>query len=877
MKLKPGSLFAVSSFPTALAICLACGSIAHGALFWDGGAVNIGTNGDSASAGGTGTWDATIQNWDAGVSPHVAWTSGNDAVFAGAAGSVTLGTNISAANISISANNYTIATATSAALTLTNGVTTGGNYHQITGAGGLTLSGAQTFDITGGLRVSTFLTGSNTITKNGGGMLSFNNGSNSGFTGKFIVNAGRLGIGSDAHLGAVPGAFVADSITLNGGTLVDGIVNNAGGGFDNGTTGFTINANRGITLGNSGGTIMVGYGTNGRMNVAGVVSGNGSLTKTDGGDLGLYGSNTYAGGTTISGGALSVGELVGNSANEGSATSLGSGAVSVGSGAQLVLAGNNLSIANNVTLNGAATVNNRKGALVGGFQDGGSANTLSGTLTLSGTGDRTVSTWWADKSLTLSGKITGAGTLRIVNIKADNSNGGSVVILSNATNDFTGGITVDSGGNGSTQILRLGASNVIPDGAGAGNLAIDGRLELNGFTDTINGLSGTGVVALGTGGLLIAGNNDVSSNFAGVMAGTSTASLRKIGTGVITLSGTGDNTDFRARVDAGTLVLGKTSSGSVHAVGSQGGADIALVITGGTAQLGGTGGDQIYQNSAVNMTGGNFDFAGRNEGFDGLSGSAGTVTNSVASTTSTLTLGQNNSNGSPVFSGVIENGAGTVALTKTGTGTQTLAGTNTYTGATQVTGGKLVINGSISTSITTVGNTATLAGSGVAGAINIQSAGTLAPGNSIESLGSGNVSFATGSTYAYELDSASPDGDLLYSGGTLDIASGSILTLTELASGTLSDGSKLTLISYLGGWTSGELFTYLGNTLADDSIITLGSNQWFFDYNDTSGGGNFTTDQAGATSFVTMTVVPEPAAALMGGLGMLLIFRRRRD
>jgi hypothetical protein len=102
--------------------------------------------------------------------------------------------------------------------------------------------------------------------------------------------------------------------------------------------------------------------------------------------------------------------------------------------------------------------------------------------------------------------------------------------------------------------------------------------------------------------------------------------------------------------------------------------------------------------------------------------------------------------------------------------------------------------------------------------------------------------------------------------------------LSDLATSTaLANGSKLTLISYFGGWAPTELFTYLGNTLADGSTFTLGANQWMFDYDDTSGGVNFTTDQAGATSFVTMTVVPEPRAALLGGIGLLMLFRRRRD
>ena len=75
-----------SSFPSIVAVCLAAGSPAHGALFWDGGSSNIAGDGNGASAGGSGTWNATLQNWDAGVSPHVAWSSGNEAVFGGSAG-----------------------------------------------------------------------------------------------------------------------------------------------------------------------------------------------------------------------------------------------------------------------------------------------------------------------------------------------------------------------------------------------------------------------------------------------------------------------------------------------------------------------------------------------------------------------------------------------------------------------------------------------------------------------------------------------------------------------------------------------------------------------------------------------------------------------
>ncbi len=228
------------------------------------------------------------------------------------------------------------------------------------------------------------------------------------------------------------------------------------------------------------------------------------------------------------------------------------------------------------------------------------------------------------------------------------------------------------------------------------------------------------------------------------------------------------------------------------------------------------------------------------------------------------------------------------AVTKIGDGTLTLGGTNTYTDATTVTAGTLAVNGSLANTSTTIGagtpNTGTLQGSGsIGGSVTIQSGGTLSPGNSIESLGTGAVSFLTGSTYAYELQTnlygTTPGvaGDLTDSTGTLDIQAGSILTLTDLAaSTTLAADSKLTLISYYGGWTGTELFTYNATTLNDGATFTLGLNQWRFDYDDITGGLNYTADQTGATRFVTMTVIPEPRAALLGGLGLLMLLRRRR-
>jgi autotransporter-associated beta strand protein len=285
--------------------------------------------------------------------------------------------------------------------------------------------------------------------------------------------------------------------------------------------------------------------------------------------------------------------------------------------------------------------------------------------------------------------------------------------------------------------------------------------------------------------------------------------------------------------------------------------------------------------SGDNTWSGNLTASGPGGGY-GILSDAGTLTISggiTASFVTTTRIFDFAGAGNFSIGGSITDGAASVALTKDGAGTLTITGnSNNYTGATTVSGGKLVINGNISTStLTTVNTGATLGGSGTVGALTVASGGTLAPGNSIESLGAGNVSFAANSTFAYELNSASLDADLLDSTGTLDITPGAILTLAQAASGSLAIGSKLTLISYFGGWTGSELFTYLDGTLNDGAIFTLGSNDWQFDYDDVIGGGNFIADQSGATRFVTMTVIPEPSVpVLLGGLGVLGLLRRRR-
>lgn len=133
--------------------------------------------------------------------------------------------------------------------------------------------------------------------------------------------------------------------------------------------------------------------------------------------------------------------------------------------------------------------------------------------------------------------ITGAGGIGGVNGLTLAAGNLRTLTLSTTTNNtFAGGITINGGK------LRLGAANVIPDGAGKGSVTIGptGTLDLNGFSDAMNTLLGGGVVDSSGGGVatLTLGGNNSASTFSGVLANTSgTLTLVKNGTGQLYLSG----------------------------------------------------------------------------------------------------------------------------------------------------------------------------------------------------------------------------------------------------------------------------------------------------------------------------------------------------
>ena len=195
-------------------------------------------------------------------------------------------------------------------------------------------------------------------------------------------------------------------------------------------------------------------------------------------------------------------------------------------------------------------------------------------------------------SATVTGKVTGTNGLTLLSHNA----GGTALTITLAntgsTNDYEGDTVINQNPFATrSYTLALGAANQIPNGTGKGNVTVNtattglGTLNLAGFAETINGLSGNGTVTSTSGSpILTVGDNNAAGTFSGTTAGS--LSLVKTGSGVQTLSGvighSGDTT-----VAAGTLSVTAPSTFA-------NGADVRL-NTGGTLNLASAGTDVVDQ------------------------------------------------------------------------------------------------------------------------------------------------------------------------------------------------------------------------------------------------------------------------------------------
>ena len=306
------------------------------------------------------------------------------------------------------------------------------------------------------------------------------------------------------------------------------------------------------------------YASTADQALSGVISGTGTLTKTNTSTLTLSGNNTYSGATTISAGRVGINNAGALSPNT---------AVTVSDIGQLYFqpGATNNTYNNAMTLSGLGYVegdNTQIGAIR--LEDN---VTLGGILTLPG--DARVGIIGA-RSATLSGQVTGSGGLEFHGVKNANSTHHCTLTLSNTGNDYAGITTISSKDysdvvrSNNTTTLKLGASGVIPDGAGKGIVALTGTstnhltlLDLNGFNETVNGLTNSaaeGARITNTGAetaILTVGAGDTTSIFSGVIteAGSGAVlALTKIGTGTLTLSATNSYTGTTS-ISGGVLRL----------------------------------------------------------------------------------------------------------------------------------------------------------------------------------------------------------------------------------------------------------------------------------------------------------------------------------
>ena len=722
-----------------------------------------------------------------------------------------------------------------------------------------------------------------------------NTGGTSAFAGNIVNGSGTISLTkADANTWSLTSAnnSYTGGTTISAGTLVIGGAGRLGSGSYAGA------------ISNAG---ALRYSSSADQTFSGVISGAGSLTKDTSTTSTLTlntSTNSYTGATNVHAGTLT---FAGSSSGTLGAITVGgagtpvlniqAGSYTQGAGGFFVGGGAGGAGIVNQTGGTVAWNSNSLQLLIGNGGFGGTYNLSGGSLTtLTGTNTRGVIIGTNSDStntfnLSGTGALTVAGTSRLMIGRSD-------ATQTNTTNLFS-----QTGGTATISDMTMGGTS---GGAGSGNSA---TLSLTGGTFTAAAFS-----------LLSAANNDVSTiNIGGTavvtlpnlptLRGTSTTATINFDGGTLRNSATGTfitgltNAFIRAggaqfdtslnstTISQALLTHGSSTGGGLTKLGANNltlsGANTytgATTVTGGSliagvasvANVSGAFGN----NSAVslaNTAGVSLDITGFNTQIGSLSGGGATGGN-VTLGAATLTIAGNNA--SPVtYAGVISS-SGAGGLTKIGTGTQILSGDNTYTGATTVSNGILRVNGShTGGGAYEVASSGTLQGIGsTTSALNVS--GVLSPGASIETFGTGALSFATGSTLAHELDSSvgtSVGSDLLKVTGNLNLAGTVGLTLSDLA---LTDvafnvDDVFSVINYTGTWNGG-LFTFGGNELADAEEFTFGLNTWRINYAAPTGGLNFAGEHV-AGSFVNLTVIPEPSSvALLGTLGAMMLLRRRR-
>jgi autotransporter-associated beta strand protein len=351
-----------------------------------------------------------------------------------------------------------------------------------------------------------------------------------------------------------------------------------------------------------------------------------------------------------------------------------------------------------------------------------------------------------------------------------------------------------------------------------------------------NALINNGTTAQFADGMTVINNLAVGTSAAGstlqMLSGTLTVNSLFIGTGgtirfsdgtidivtapiendgTILFDGSPDEGSGVDIVGSGKLIMNLTGTLFVSANNSYSGETLLMA---GTLQANST--TALSPNSAFIVdSSATLDLDGFNNTIGSLSGT-GTVLNSSA-TAATLTVGHDNTN--TTFAGIIKDGNGVLALTKSGTGSLTLTGENTYTGTTTVNAGSLIVDGSIASPLTMVNPAGTLAGHGIIGG-NLVNNGIVGQGNSPGTLTvSGNYTQGAGAALRIGVAGLAPgQHDLLAVNG--HAAVGGTLQFIRLGNFNIQPGDQITFLTAKNG-VSGTFSNVQNGLLGTGTIVQV--------------------------------------------------------
>lgn len=636
----------------------------------------------------------------------------------------------------------------------------------------------------------------------------------------------KMGAGTATASFTLQGSSVAPivwdnrTVELAGTTGAISIINNS----TNAARTLTINPNLTFTAVSSGNKTLTFDGSNTGVNTfAGNITNNGSsttaITKTGAGTWALGGTNTYSGVTNLAASGT-TGRLVFQ------------GVQSLSANTSLVFAQSSSAVQSVRFLDdGTGTINFARPISFGGTNTTQNLNIFVGNNHTANLGSNALSS-------------TTDSTIQV----------GSITFTSTATDTNTTTINV-TGANGY-------------------------RLETG--TITLNNL-----VTRTAGATTVTAINPTSANMtiAAITMATGNTGIANDGVPVIRLTGTSaDNIVTGAISDASDF-----ATGQVLSLQKQGVSKWTLL------------GDNTYTGSTT-ISAGVLEIAGSGR----LGGGNYAANISVAATSSGSLIYNSSSN--QTLSGVIS-GAGTLVKNNSGILTLTNA-SNSLSGGTTISGGILAVNGSgiLGTSAVTIngGNfrynsttnftntltftSGTISGTNWNGSLGAQTIGTnqtISPGNSPGTATTTSQTWAAGGTYVWEINNVTgtagsdPGWDLINGTGTLTITASIgtefIIDITSLTLGNIA-GDAVNFDQMLNyAWLIADFAAVTGFNATDFIVDATGFNNNTFTgafavaLGDSPGIGGDNSQ-----IWVTYTAIPEPKAALLGCLGILLLLRRRR-